>query len=187
MPCVSSRLQLCLQNCDHLTPPQAHTFLKRRFLTDFEKHTHKPPKVATFWCIRPKVEKGLKKCEFAPCWQETDVPERYVCSTAKCTNSLCAQLSTKCAWSSSNKQASVCVIGCSRAASGNFFQSNFRRKSLSHLGISSFLKAAHTANSCTACKDRSRATARSTCCRDQDCAQDPISHGGSDGHCSSPT
>ena len=58
-------------------PPQAHTFLKRRFLTDFEKHTHKPPKVATFWCIRPKVEKSLKKCEFAPCWQETDVPERY--------------------------------------------------------------------------------------------------------------
>ena len=75
MPCVSSRLQLCVQNCD--PPPQTHTFLKWRFLTDFEKHTHTPPKVTTFWCIRPKVEKSLKKCENAPCWQETNVPERY--------------------------------------------------------------------------------------------------------------
>ena len=58
-------------------PPPTHTFLKRRFLTDFEKHTQTPPKVTTFWCIRPKVEKSLKKCENAPCWQGTDVPERY--------------------------------------------------------------------------------------------------------------
>ena len=58
-------------------PPPTHTFLKRRFLTDFEKHTHTPPKVTTFWCIRPKVEKTLKKCENAPCWHEPNVPERY--------------------------------------------------------------------------------------------------------------
>ena len=80
MPCVSSRLQLCAQNCDHLPPPPNPTFLKRPFLTDFEQHTHPPPppKVTTFWCIRPKVEKTPKKCEFAPCWQEINVPERYV-------------------------------------------------------------------------------------------------------------
>ena len=61
-------------------PPPTHTFLKRRFLTDFEKHTHTPPtpKVTTFWCIRPKVEKSLKKFENAPCWQELNVPEKYV-------------------------------------------------------------------------------------------------------------
>ena len=58
-------------------PPPTHTFLKRRFLTDFEKHTHTPPSVTTFWCIGPKVEKSLKKCENAPCWQEPNVPERY--------------------------------------------------------------------------------------------------------------
>ena len=59
-------------------PPPTHTFLKRPFLTDFGKHTHTPPKVTTFWCIRPKVEKSLKKCENAPCWHELNVPERYV-------------------------------------------------------------------------------------------------------------
>ena len=58
-------------------PPPTHTFLKRPFLTDFEKHTHTPPKGTTFWCIRPKVEKNLKKCEFAPCWHKPNVPERY--------------------------------------------------------------------------------------------------------------
>ena len=58
-------------------PPPTHTFLKRRFLTDFEKHTHTPPKMTTFWCIRPKVEKSLKKCENAPCWHKPNVPERY--------------------------------------------------------------------------------------------------------------
>ena len=58
-------------------PPPTHTFLKWPFLTDFEKHTHTPPKVTTFWCIRPKVEKSLKKCENAPCWHEPNVPERY--------------------------------------------------------------------------------------------------------------
>ena len=84
-PCVSSRLQLCVQNCDHLPPP-THTFLKRRFLTDFEKHTHTPPKVTTFWCIRPKVEKNLKKCENAPRWQETDVPERNQISYNEVSN-----------------------------------------------------------------------------------------------------
>ena len=67
MPCVSSRLQLCVQNYDHLPPPPTHTFLKRRFLTDFEKHTHTPPKVTTFWCIGPKFEKILKTRENAPC------------------------------------------------------------------------------------------------------------------------
>ena len=76
VPCVSSLVQLGAQNCDHLPPP-THTFLKRRFPTDFEKHTHTPPKVTTFWCITPKVEKSLKKCENAPCWHEPDVPERY--------------------------------------------------------------------------------------------------------------
>ena len=76
--CVSCLVQLCAQNCDH-PPPPTHTFLKRRFPTDFEKHTHTPPKVTTFWCITPKVEKSLKKCENAPCWHRTDVPERYVC------------------------------------------------------------------------------------------------------------
>ena len=66
-------------------PPPTHTFLQRRFLTNgvfsqILKSIHippPPPKVTTFWCIRPKVEKSLKKCENAPCWQETDVPERY--------------------------------------------------------------------------------------------------------------
>ena len=77
VPCVSSLVQLGAQNCDHLPPP-THTFLKRRFPTDFEKHTHTPPKVTTFWCITPKVEKSLKKCENAPCWHEPDVPERYL-------------------------------------------------------------------------------------------------------------
>ena len=77
VPCVSSLVQLGAQNCDHLPPP-THTFLKRRFPTDFEKHTHTPPKVTTFWCITPKVEKSLKKCENAPCWHEPDVPERYI-------------------------------------------------------------------------------------------------------------
>ena len=36
-----------------------------------------PPEVTTFWCIRPKVEKTLPKCKFAPCWHLLDVPERY--------------------------------------------------------------------------------------------------------------
>ena len=58
-------------------PPPTHTFLKWPFLTDFGKHTHTPPKGTTFWCIRPKVEKNLKKCEFAPCWHVLNVPERY--------------------------------------------------------------------------------------------------------------
>ena len=59
-------------------PPPTHTFLKWPFLTDFGKHTHTPPKGTTFWCIRPKVEKNLKKCEFAPCWHVLNVPERYI-------------------------------------------------------------------------------------------------------------
>ena len=59
-------------------PPTTHTFLKRPFLTDCGKYTHTLPKVTTFWCIRPKVEKNLKKCEFAPCWLEMNVPERFL-------------------------------------------------------------------------------------------------------------
>ena len=58
-------------------PPPTHTFLKWPFLTDFEKHTHTPPKVTTFWCIGLKVEKDREKCEFAPCWHIMNVPERY--------------------------------------------------------------------------------------------------------------
>ena len=57
-------------------PHPTHTFLKRPFLTDFEKYTHPPPPPQGN-DIRPKVEKNLKKCEFAPCWQEMNVPERY--------------------------------------------------------------------------------------------------------------
>ena len=41
--CINFRLQLFVQNCDHLPPPPTHTFLKRPFLTDFKKHTHTPP------------------------------------------------------------------------------------------------------------------------------------------------
>ena len=59
-------------------PPFTHTFLKWPFLTNFKKYTHTPPPYATkFWCIGRKIEKTLKKCEFAPCWHLTDVPERY--------------------------------------------------------------------------------------------------------------
>ena len=59
-------------------PPPTHTFLKRPFRTDFKKHTPPPSEVTTFWCIRPKVEKTLPKCEFAPCWHLLHVPGRYV-------------------------------------------------------------------------------------------------------------
>ena len=40
--CASSHLQLCAQNCDKVSPPPTHTFLKRLFLTDFKKYTHTP-------------------------------------------------------------------------------------------------------------------------------------------------
>ena len=79
MPCVSSRLQLCVQNCDHLSPPNPYiseTAFSHRFRKAYT-YPPPPPKVTTFWCIRPKVEKSLKKCENAPWWQELDVRERY--------------------------------------------------------------------------------------------------------------
>ena len=41
-------------------------------------------KVTTFWCITPKVEKSLKKCENAPCWHGTDVSERYLLCRGLC-------------------------------------------------------------------------------------------------------
>ena len=83
VPCVSSLVQLCAQNCDHLPPTPTHTFLKWPFPTDFEKHTHTPPPppVTTFWCIGLKVEKSREKCEFAQCWHKLNVPERCVSDT----------------------------------------------------------------------------------------------------------
>ena len=62
-------------------PPPTYTFLKRPF-AQISKSIHipppPPPEVTTFWCIRPKVENTLPKCEFAPCWHLLDVPERNV-------------------------------------------------------------------------------------------------------------
>ena len=90
LSCVSSHLQLCAQNCDHLPPPPppnpymieppTHTFLKRPFLTDFKKHTNPPPYGTKFWSIGRKLEMSPKICEFTPCWQEPDFPERYCTS-----------------------------------------------------------------------------------------------------------
>ena len=40
---VSANVQLCVEKCEHLSPPKTRTFLKRPFLTDFKKYTHPPP------------------------------------------------------------------------------------------------------------------------------------------------
>ena len=59
-------------------PPLTHTFLKRPFLTDFKKYTHTPPLRMKFWCFGQKIEKTLKKHEFAPRWHVMNVPKRHV-------------------------------------------------------------------------------------------------------------
>ena len=43
-----------------------------------------PPKGTIFSCITPKVEKDLKKCEFAPCWHVLNVQERYNVDLGQC-------------------------------------------------------------------------------------------------------
>ena len=67
-----------LKNMASYPPPLTHTFLKRPFLTDFQKYTHTPPYRMKFWCFGQKSEKTLKKHEFAPRWPVMNVPERYV-------------------------------------------------------------------------------------------------------------
>ena len=52
-----------------ISPTPTHTFLKRPFLTDFEKYTHTPPKETKFWRIGPKVHKTQEKCQNPPCWR----------------------------------------------------------------------------------------------------------------------
>ena len=62
-----------------VTYPPPHPYISETaFSHRFRKaYTYPPPKVTTFWCIRPKVEKSLKKCENASCWHVMNVPERY--------------------------------------------------------------------------------------------------------------
>ena len=47
-----------------------------RFQTKSTHITPPPPYGTKFWCFGQKLEKTLKKCEFAPCWQVMNVPER---------------------------------------------------------------------------------------------------------------
>ena len=65
---------------------ETHAFLKWPFLTDFKSFTHTPPYGTNFWCIRQKIEKTLKQCEFAPRWHITSVPERYIYNNNKSTS-----------------------------------------------------------------------------------------------------
>ena len=63
-------------------PPPTHTFLKRRFLTDFKKYTHTPPpQVKTCLHIEAKVVEIAEKCQNPESWQVMNVPERYVVGT----------------------------------------------------------------------------------------------------------
>ena len=75
--CVSSLVQLCAQNCDHLPPPPHPYISETAFSHRFQKAYTPPPYGTKFWCIGPKLEKTPKNCEFAPCWHKPDVPERY--------------------------------------------------------------------------------------------------------------
>ena len=66
---------VCLEIPLQSPPSISETAFSHRFR---KAYTYPPPKGTTFWYIRPKVEKNLKKCEFAPCWHLMNVPERYV-------------------------------------------------------------------------------------------------------------
>ena len=64
------------QKYGHLSPPNPY-ISETAFLIDSKSiHTH--PYGTKFWCTGRKIEKPLKKCEFAPCWHIPDVPERCV-------------------------------------------------------------------------------------------------------------
>ena len=64
------------QKCEHL-PPLNHTFLKRRFPTDFKKYTHTAPKGTKFWHIRRKVQKTWENCQNPPSWHILNEAERF--------------------------------------------------------------------------------------------------------------
>ena len=74
VPCVSSLVQLCAQNCDHLPPPNPY-ISEMAFSHRFRIHI--PPQGNDILVHGLKVEKNREKCEFAPCWHKLNVPERY--------------------------------------------------------------------------------------------------------------
>ena len=61
-------------------PPHNPYISETAFSHRFQKVYTNPPYTMKFWCFGQKIEKTLKKHEFAPRWHVMNVPERYTFS-----------------------------------------------------------------------------------------------------------
>ena len=62
----------------NVPPPPPNLYISEMaFSHRFQKVYTYPPYETKFWCFGQKIEKSLKKCQFAPCWQVTNFPEGY--------------------------------------------------------------------------------------------------------------